>query len=426
MRPHMAEKPATILDRRAMQVEEQKVEASALRVGMYICRLDRPWTETDFPLQGFLVQTLEDISRVAALCRHVWIDVEKSIGLGTANLLQRLGFRRERHDGTLLPEPAPYPNTVTLAEETRRAGPAWDDARVFVTRCIDDIRAGRRVAVEALVETIQPVVASVVRNPDAFFWLDALRRRDGYAYSHAINCCALAASFGRHLGFPREMLVDLAAGGMLMDMGMAALPEDLPGQSQPLDEAARSAMSEHVALGLSKLQESGLANPAVLEMIAGHHERHDGSGYPNGAVGLDIPLTARMLGIVDSYDAMCSERSYRAAMSRHHALQSLYRHRDELYQAELLEQFSQTLGVYPTGSLVELSTGEVAVVMAQNLARRLFPRITVLTHPDKSIDHAFPQIDLWSDRDPSTGNRRSIARALPTGAYGLELSEFFL
>lgn len=409
-----------------MPLEERRIEVGALALGMFVCRLDRPWTETPFPLQGFLVESQADVERLRAFCQHVWIDVEKGVDRGPRGLLLRLGFRRERPGGGLLPEPAPYPDPVPLADEVARAGPAWEDARRFAARCIDDIRAGRRVPVDGLAETLEPVVSSVVRNPDAYFWLDALRRRDGYPYTHAINCCALAATFGRQLGFPRELLVDLAAGGMLMDIGMAAMPEGQFDHPRQLEESERAAVRRHVALGLERLEAAALSNPALLEMVGSHHERHDGSGYPHGLAGLGIPLSGRMLGIVDSFDAMCSERRHQAAVSRHHALQGLYRHRDQLYQAELLEQFSQALGVYPTGSLVELSTGEVAVVMAQNIARRLFPRVTLLTRPDKSIDPAFRQVDLWADRDDSAGSRRSILRALPAGAYGLELSEFFL
>jgi HD-GYP domain-containing protein (c-di-GMP phosphodiesterase class II) len=407
-----------------MPLEERRIEVDALALGMFVCRLDRPWSETPFPLQGFLLQAQDDIERVRGLCRHVWIDVEKGIERTPRGLLLRLGFRRERPDGGLLPEPAPYAQPVPIEDELTRAAPAWDAARSFAARCIEDIKAGRRVAVDGIAETLEPVVSSVVRNPDAFFWLDALRRRDGYPYSHAINGCALAATFGRQLGFPRELLVDLAAGGMLMDIGMAALDESIFAHPGPLDADAQAAVRGHVDLGIERLRTAGLADPTLVEMIAGHHERHDGSGYPCGAAGLAIPLAARMLGIVDAFDAMCSARPHQAAVSRHHALQALYKQRDRLFQAELLEQFSQALGVYPTGSLVELSSGEVAVVMAQNAARRLFPRVTVLTRADKSIDHAFPQVDLWSDG--AADGRRSIVRALPTGAYGLELADFFL
>jgi HD-GYP domain-containing protein (c-di-GMP phosphodiesterase class II) len=407
-----------------MSLEERRVEVTQLAAGMFVCRLDRPWTETPFPLQGFMVQSADDIATLRQYCQHVWIDVEKCIDQGPRGLLLRLGYRPPAGGGGAAIEPVHYPNATPVDEELPRAEVAWHTVRAFATRCIDDIRAGRRVAIEEVAETIEPVVASVVRNPDAYFWLEALRKRDTYAYSHAINCCALAATFGRQLGFPREVLVDLSSGGMLMDIGMAAIDDSVCHHGRPLDVRQRLAMQQHVALGLERLEAAGLASGALTEMIGAHHERHDGSGYPQGLAAPAIPLSGRILGIVDTFDSLCSERPHRPALSKHHALQALYRERDRLFQAELLEQFSQALGVYPTGSLVELTTGEVAVVMAQNIARRLFPRVTVLTRPDKTIDAAFRQVDLWADA--TGGARPSIARALPSGAYGLDLSEFYL
>jgi HD-GYP domain-containing protein (c-di-GMP phosphodiesterase class II) len=407
-----------------MPLEERKVDVSQLAAGMFVCRLDRPWTETPFPLQGFLVQSAADIATLRQFCQHVWIDIEKCIDRGPRGLLLRLGYRPSGGDASAIVEPVQYQDATPVDEELPRAEVAWHTVRAFATRCIDDIRAGRRVSVEEVVATIEPVVASVVRNPDAYFWLDALRKRDAYAYSHAINGCALAATFGRQLGFPRQTLVDLSSGGMLMDIGMAAIDQDACNHDRALDASQRLAMQQHVALGIERLEAAGLASGALTEMIGAHHERHDGSGYPHGLGALEIPLSGRILGIVDTFDSLCSDRPHRAALSKHHALQAMYRERERLFQGELLEQFSQALGVYPTGSLVELSTGEVAVVMAQNIARRLFPRVTVLTRPDKTIDAAFRQIDLWADAGGSA--RLSIARALPAGAYGLELSEFFL
>jgi HD-GYP domain-containing protein (c-di-GMP phosphodiesterase class II) len=408
-----------------MPLEERQIAVDSLTLGMFVCRLDRPWTETPFPLQGFLVESLSDIETLRRYSSHVYIDVEKSIDRTGRGLLLRLGWRSERPGRPRLPDPAPYRDSIPLDDELPRATLAWDSVRSYASRCIDDIRAGRRVSIDELGAAMEPIVASVVRNADAYFWLDALRERDPYAYSHAINCCALAATFGRHLGFPRSLLVDLASGGLLMDIGMALLPEGTCNHPGPLDDGQRESMRRHVVLGMERLDSAGLSNADVAEMILGHHERYDGAGYPSGLSGLSIPLTARMLAVVDAFDALCSERPHQQALSRHHALQAIYRERDRQFQGELVEQFSQCLGVYPTGSLVELTTGEVAVVMAQNPARRLFPRVTIVTRADKTVDPSFRQVDLWSTVDDA-GRRASIARALAPGAYGLELSEYFL
>lgn len=408
-----------------MDIEERRVEAADLEIGMVVCRLDRPWAGTPFALQGFPIQEEVQLQELRRLCRHVYIDVQRSRQQGQRSLLQRLGYGQLRKAGKPLPEPVEYPRAIEVSEELPSARKAWSVAETAARRLIDDVRAGRRLDGAQLTEAIEPIVASVIRNPDAYFWLEALRRRSDYAYSHAVNCCALAATFGRQLGFPREVLLDLAQAGMLFDIGKAAVPAQTYEHDGPLDASAQAMMRDHVEHSLRLIDEGCSGNEEVRLAVRHHHERHDGSGYPAGLAGPQIPLTGRMLGLVDSYDALCSDRPHQAALPRHDALQSLYRQRDRLYQSELVEQFSQCLGVYPTGSLVELSSGEVALVAAQNPARRLFPRVTVLTHSDKSVDWSFPQIDLWQ-RSQDSATRSWIARALAPGAYGLDPGEFFL
>jgi hypothetical protein len=161
-----------------------------------------------------------------------------------------------------------------------------------------------------------------------------------------------------------------------------------------------------------------------MDILRTHHERHDGSGYPGALAGNVIPITGRMLGIIDSYDAMVSARPYRAALTRYQALRQIYAARDTLFQAEMVEQFQVCLGVYPTGSLVELSTGEVAVVMAQNQVRRLRPRVVILTAPDKQPTQDFRQLDLMrlnNDRAPI-----DIVRSLAAGDFNIDASALFL
>lgn len=410
-----------------MDIEERRVEVGALSLGMFVCRLDRPWTETPFALQGFSVDSNVELEQLRRLCQYVYIDVVKSEQGSRRSLLQRLGFHQLTKNGRALSEPSSYPVLTQTEDELPAARRALADAQALAGRVIDDVRAGRRLDAADLQNSVEPIVASVIRNADAFFWLEALRKRDAYAYSHAVNCCALATAFGRHLGFPRESLLDLASAGMLLDIGKAALPEAVFQHAGSLDDESRRLVQSHVELGLDLLQQSGHTAAEVIEAIRHHHERHDGSGYPAGLSGSAIPLTGRMLGLVDSYDAICSDRPHQAGKPRHDALQMLYKQRDQLFQADLIEQFSQCLGVYPTGSLVELSSGEIALVMAQNPARRLYPRVTVLTHPDKAINAAFPCVDLWPHANAAHPSQRIfIARALPRSAVALDLSEIFL
>ena len=164
-------------------------------------------------------------------------------------------------------------------------------------------------------------------------------------------------------------------------------------------------------------------------MVRNHHEHWDGTGYPVGLAGHEIPLAGRMAAIVDSFEAMTSVRPHFPARARHEALQELYRNRGRLYHGELVEQFTGCLGVYPTGSMVELSTGEVAVVMTQNPTRRLRPLVMLLTDAAKSQLAAFRPLDLMAQHEGATAAAAaavSIARPLPVGAFGLDPAELFL
>ena len=405
------------------EIEEQKVDVRDLAPGMYVCRLDRPWTETPFPLQGFLIETTDEVRELTRLCSHVFVDTERSIA---PDLLRRRA-QFDARDPAALRNTVNYSDSRTIEEELPLARDAHENAARLIESVLDDVRAGRTPSAAAIDEAVAPIVKSVMRSRDAFFWFESLRKRDSYSYGHAISCCALAAAFGRHLGFPANILTELSTGALLMDIGKAVLPDALLMRNGALDDAEWTTVRTHVATGLKVVADSGITSEAVQSVVATHHEREDGSGYPNGLIGTSIPLFGRIAGIVDSFDAMTNDRPYRKALAQHAALQQLYLSRDKLFQAELVEQFMSCLGVYPTGSLVELNTGEVAVVMAQNQARRLRPRIMVLTTADKAFDARLQTFDLMMQSSASdSGEPSFIVRALERNAYGLDLTNLFL
>jgi cyclic di-GMP phosphodiesterase len=409
-----------------LKIEERKVAVRDLMVGMYVCRLDREWNGTPFPLQGLPIASPADIAALAEHCEYVYVDIE----LGLAPLEKNEG-------GSRAPAPAPrdieglrnsvaYRNTATFDDELPLAREAQSRVAEFASRVLEDVRHGRPILPDDVRNAVQPMVSSILRNTDAFMWIESLRKRDAYDYTHALNCSALAAAFGRHIGLPEDLLTDLATGGLLLDIGKLRIPAELFAREGPLDRDETAAVRKHVELGLAALQQTDTVPPHVYEMIRTHHERDNGSGYPDRLPGGRIPLFGRMAAVIDSYDAMTSNRGYRKAMSRHAALQELYRARDSLYSAEVVEQFIQCLNVYPTGSLVELDNGCVALVMAQNPARRLRPRVMVLTTPDKQLAADFRPLDLMDDNGDQGTPQVLIANALEPGAYGLDPAELYL
>jgi HD-GYP domain-containing protein (c-di-GMP phosphodiesterase class II) len=404
-----------------MDLVEKQIAVSQLELGMYVNRLDRDWLGTPFPLQGFYVTSPEDIDLLHEYCTDVFIDVERR----ALHVVERLKMMEPSRIESLR-NAVRYIDSATLLEEAPRAKDASDIACRVASQMLEDVRAGRKLSAEAIQSAVVPVVESVLRNADAFFWISALLRRDSYIYSHAVNCSALAAALGRHMGFPEQVLVSLATGGFLLDVGKAELPEDVLNHPNQLDKEVFWSVKKHVEGSLRICEDAGIHHPDVREMIATHHERMDGSGYPNGLVRTKIPLFGRMAAVIDSFDAMTSHRAYQKAMSRHEALQHLYRGHDQLYQRDIVEQLLQCLGIYPTGTLVEMSTGEVGIVMAQNQARRLRPKVMMLLDRDKQRYARYPEVDLMTSEKNSAGERLDIVGTPEPGTWGLDPTELYL
>jgi HD-GYP domain-containing protein (c-di-GMP phosphodiesterase class II) len=163
-----------------------------------------------------------------------------------------------------------------------------------------------------------------------------------------------------------------------------------------------------------------------IEIAHTHHERDNGSGYPRKLAAKQIPMFGKIAAIVDCYDAMTSDKAYRSAISSHQALRKLYARKDKEFQPGLIEQFIQCIGVYPVGSLVELTTGEVGMVLSQNRVRRLRPEIMLILDEHKKPIESGAIIDLMKERSDSSGNPLEIKDVLEPGAYGIDTKEFFL
>ncbi len=426
-----------------MLLEEQEVDVGALRPGMFVSRLDRDWIGTPFLLQGFLIENAEQIDQLASLCRSVYVDMQKShpAARGQLQMLRPKHAAPRSIEAPAAAQSAAYtlpdlreiarvqppPVAVAIEEELPKARLAIEEANALVEAMLGALREGGRLRADQIQAAVTPLVDSLLRNPDAYFWLETLRRHDSYSYSHAINCCALMAAFGRHLGFPDAAVQDMASGGLLLDIGKTAIPESLLDRDGPLTPTELQTVHGHVEHSVRLYDESGAGNAAVRELIRSHHEREDGSGYPTGRRGDLQPLLGRIAGIVDTFDALTTQRPYRTPISKHDALQWIYRERGKLFNADLVEQFVQCLGVYPTGTIVELSSGEVAIVLAQNPTRRLFPQVMLLTAPDKGPRAAgFAKVDLRDGALDGQGRPVTVLRSVEPGSYGLDPKQLYL
>ena len=291
---------------------------------------------------------------------------------------------------------------------------------------MNSFRISKKLDLTEARQALKPMVDSIIRNPDALLWLNRLRVLDDYHYSHAIGCSIWAMSLGRQLGMTRFDIESLGLGGLLLDVGKTKLPEKLLNKTEPLTKDEVLTVRSHVKHSISIIDDDPSVNVKVKNMVESHHERIDGSGYPLGLKGSAIPLFGRIAAIVDCYDAITSERVYAQPLSSQEAVKRIYDWRGKEFQTELVEEFIQAIGMFPAGTLVELTNGEVGVVTNESRTRRLRPKVMILLNSNKLPKDEYIMCNLMNTEKDQDGNPLAIKKALPAGSYNLKPDEFFL
>jgi len=377
-------------------IKQVKVAVNELTVGMFVSGLDRPWTQTPFPLQGFYVRDLDEIRELKVHCRHVYIDVVKGAapvknklhtmsgrGGGSAQEKRRLSRTDKKSKVT---DVAPlkirrdaYEVAHGLEKEIDRAKELHQQVYGAVSSVMEQVESGHHnIPIRETKRVASNMVDSVLRSPDAFTWLSRVRDKDEYTYSHSVRSAVWAILFGRHIGMPKNELDILAMGVLLKDIGKTRLPEHLISGGK-LNETEQEAYEKFIEYGVDILRKLPDVKPRVTSVVKTHCERVNGSGFPSHLRGDKIPILGKIAGIVTFYDETTNPRGKDKPLSPSKAVARLYEQRGIEFQEELVVEFIRAIGLYPTGTLVELSTGEVAVVVEQNFSRRLKPVVMVVT-----------------------------------------------
>jgi HD-GYP domain-containing protein (c-di-GMP phosphodiesterase class II) len=407
---------------------ERKVSTFDVKIGMYVANLDRPWLDTPFLIQGFLIKDDEEIVALQQQCEYVYIDTEQGeeadTYLDNAPATEGNTYVDDFLEGGM--QKVIYKTEKDEFQEIPAAEIALENATVKVANIMDNLKAGDNLDMHAVRAAVEPVMESMVRNSDAMLWLTEMREKDAYSYTHSIDNCSLAIAFGRHLGLYKEDLRSLAMGCLLMDIGKVKISKTILNNTGTLTRDEFVETRKHVKYGMDILRKSSGVSEGVLEVVHGHHERFDGSGYPNGLEGKQIPVFARIAGIIDTYNAMTHDSPHRKAASPHTVLQIMYSWRNKFFQDELVEQFLQCVGVYPTGSVIEMSTGEVGIVIAQNRKQRLKPRILMLLDEHKDPYPGPKIVDLQTQAVDYSGHEYTILHGLQPDAYGINPADYKL
>lgn len=429
-----------------------------LAIGMYVVQLDRPWLETPFLFQGFYIRDNDEIEELRAHCRSVYISRETLPAAEPAPQTSSVVSKSDKANKPTISKKKPfslrsvfglgnakdadsnentedefqqtnviYENKTSLGEETAVATNIHKEAIVSVESVMQNLKKSGSLDVDRLKSTVTPMVDSVLRNPAALACLVRMQKKDDYLYHHSLASSVWATILGRQLGLSRDDLDVIALGAMLLDVGKTQVPDAILAKPGKLNANEQKLVRMHVQFGLDILEKSHSQDSRVCEMVAHHHERYNGTGYPAGLKGNDIPVFGRIAGIVDAYDAMITQRPYAQQLSSYDALRKLRVLSDVEFQTEIVDQFTRAIGAFPTGTLVELNTGEVAIVSKQNRIRRLRPEVMVIMGPDRKLFDQFRVINLNEETvTPEGGHSLWIERGLPPGEYDIDPTEFYL
>lgn len=535
-----------------MDISKEKVFSNQLQFGMFIADLDRPWLESPFLLQGFVLEDDEQMQALKQLCEFVYVDRTKSIGdqfgakakadvaikreaglivikqtsntkpnarVNTApkvmvkttgnqkKTLQQSSFFEimsaikkgeitQTNDGIVFnvkevkssnaaPVPtngahAPasvqvesdndggtlgflknlfgkkeklktpkangqddddpfgiteselyrihvYQNEVPRVEQEMAViYPTYEKTQIATKEIFEAIANKQHLDISTVSEVLDHMVDSISRTPDALMWLAKLKDADNVAYAQALNVSINMMAFSSFLALPKLEIKEMGLAGLLQDLGKVKIPQRILLKNAKLSPTEFEIAKLHIEEGLRILANTTDIPPSVIEVIAQHHERYDGSGYPNNLDGEQIQIRAQIAGLIDTYCALTTDRSYAKSIHNLKALDEIHQMRDKLFSSELVEQLIQFFGIYPVSSLVELNSGEVGVVIQQNQVRRLLPRVMVVLAPDRTRNEFPVTLDLLTSPKTPDGEVYKIVRAVTADSLGLHAEDFYI
>jgi putative nucleotidyltransferase with HDIG domain len=358
----------------------RKISVHDLRPGMKVVALDMPWLlQSTVYAAGGSIESAEQIAKIIA-DGFTETFIEEVDGTDDSKDLDEILTSPEQPSSlfnaqSLIPK-------LAIEEELPAAREAYENAIGFATRAPALVtRPSGVLSMSEAENVLHGMMDSMDRNHNAFMGIIKLRSRDDYAYTHSVNVAAMATLFAKHLGFPADSARRIGMAGLLHDLGKSFIPDEIIHSPKRLNQEQFAIMKQHPELGYRQVRNIEGLYEEITQGILEHHERFDGRGYPKGLKAEEISLVGRILGIVDTYDAMTSSRVFKDPMLPHKALAILYTMRNESFQTEILEQFIRFQGIYPVGSIVELDSGWRGVVVEANPLKPLCPKVVLLKDP---------------------------------------------
>ncbi|SEP75074.1 HD-GYP domain-containing protein [Nitrosomonas ureae] len=353
----------------------KKVQANEVRLGMYIHQIRGNWMEHPFWRKSFKLIQQKDLDKlVSCNLEEIWIDTSKGLDVVKAIQVKNPGGV----DSDILPQSIKKPIArVSVEEELHVAKIIQNKAKEAVAAMFDDVRMGKALEIEEAKSLVNEINQSMERNPNALLTLIRLKNVNEYTYMHSVAVCVLMVALGRHLGLSEVQIKQAGTAGLLHDIGKMMIPNEVLNKPGKLTDEEFTIMKSHPVRGWEILKSCYQVHETALDVCLHHHERVDGKGYPEKLSGDALTLFARMGAVCDVYDAISSDRCYKAAWSPAESIRKMASWKDGHFDESIFQAFVKTVGIYPSGTLLKLQSGRLGVVIEQSTKKLTTPIVKI-------------------------------------------------
>jgi HD-GYP domain-containing protein (c-di-GMP phosphodiesterase class II) len=391
----------------------KKIPVSDVRIGMHLHALEGAWLDHPFWKTRFVLRDPQQLEQLrASAVQEVWIDTDEGLDVavperplvaaGPASTVVPVPPRAPRPAAARAPEPS-----TDFDEELRHAAGVCERGRARVERLFGEARLGKVLDAQACLPLVQEISDSVHRNPGAMVSLARLKTKDDYSYMHSVAVCALMVALGREMGLDEDGCRRAGMAGLLHDVGKALVPVNILNKPGKLTQAEFDVIKTHPVRGHELLADAAGADPQAIDVCLHHHERFDGAGYPHGLAAEQIAQLTRMGSICDVYDAITSNRPYKAGWDPADSIGRMASWKGQ-FDPATFAAFVKSIGIYPTGSLVRLQSERLAVVVEQNAGALTAPVVRVFYSLRSQMPVRLQRLEL-----AKSGTDRIVGREPP-------------